>query len=100
MSDVGQDGSSMSEDDVDRGEGVETVGRELIDFFLYLLSDGEALKRYYNRGTRTEIIGGRPGLSPHAKKVLEEGSLREIEEHILAVGGSYAKPLMIVWPPM
>jgi hypothetical protein len=89
----------MNDSDPDKGNGDPEIGKELADFFLYLLSDGEALRDYYNRPTRSDVIG-RQGLRPDAASLLENGSLKEIEEHILAVGGSYAKPLVIVWPAM
>lgn len=79
--------------------GDPLVGEELRQFFLYLLSDGEALTAYYNRDRRDEIIA-RQGFKTGAGDLLRDGSLREIEEHILAVPGSFAKPLVIVWPPM
>jgi hypothetical protein len=93
-------GGDMNDgDEFDRGKGDPDTGRELTDFFLYLLSDGEALREYYDRATRDEIIG-RQGFNTNAGDLLREGSLKEIEEHILSVGGSYRKPLVIVWPAM
>lgn len=86
-------------DDFNRGDGDPEIGRELTDFFLYLLSDGAALRDYYDRDTRSDVIARR-GFKTRAGDVLREGSLTEIEEHILAIRGSYAKPLMVVWPPM
>lgn len=86
-------------DDFDRGKGDPDIGEELTKFFLYLLSDGEALRRYYDRATRDSVIG-RHGFNTRAAELLREGSLKEIEEHILSVGGSYKKPLVIVWPAM
>ncbi|MBA2383357.1 MAG: hypothetical protein H0V68_01650 [Actinobacteria bacterium] len=93
------DGGTIDPDEFDRGSGDPEVGRELTDFFLYLLSDGKALRDYYDRGTRDSLIDQR-GFTTRAADLVREGSLKEIEEHILAVRGSYAKPLVIVWPAM
>lgn len=79
--------------------GDPNVGEELRQFFLYLLSDGEALTAYYDRERRNDVIARR-GFKTEAGDLLRDGSLREIEEHILAVTGSHASPLLIVWPPM
>ena len=79
--------------------GDPNVGEELRQFFLYLLSDGEALTAYYDRDRRDGVIARR-GFKTGAGDLLREGSLRDIEEHILAVTGSQARPLLIVWPPM
>ena len=86
-------------DDFNKGNGDADLGRELTRFFIGLLQDGEALRRYYDRDTREEFIGDQ-GLSEEAARLVRGGSLNEIEEHILAVPGSYAKPLVIVWPAM
>lgn len=86
-------------DDFDRGNGDPEIGKELTAFFLYLLSDGAALREYYDRSTRNGLIDRR-GFKTGAGDVLRNGSLAEIEEHILAIRGSYAKPLVVVWPPM
>ena len=86
-------------DDFDRGDGDPEIGRELAEFFLYLLSDGAALRDYYDRGTRDGLLDRR-GFKSRVGELLRDGSLREIEEHILAIEGSYAKPLTIVWPAM
>jgi hypothetical protein len=100
MSGLDQDDYSTSDpDDFDRGSGDPEIGRELTQFFLYLLSDGQALRDYYDRSTRNDVIG-RQGFSTAAGDLLRDGTLKEIEEHILAIRGSYAKPLVIVWPPM
>jgi hypothetical protein len=98
MSGLGQDGT-IDPDDFNRGDGDPDVGRELTAFFLFLLSDGEALRQYYDRSTRDDVIG-RQGFQTGAGDLLRDGSLKEIEEHILAIRGSYAKPLVIVWPAM
>jgi hypothetical protein len=92
-------GDMNDRDDFDRGKGDPDIGRELTEFFLYLLSDGEALRQYYDRATRDAVIDRR-GFNTGAGDLLREGSLKEIEEHILAVGGSYKKPLVVVWPSM
>ena len=86
-------------DDFNKGSGNPDIGRELTRFFIGLLEDGEALRRYYDRDTREEFIGNQ-GLSEEAARLVLGGSLNDIEEHILAVPGSYAKPLVIVWPAM
>ena len=98
MSGLGQSGPT-DPDDFNRGDGDPDVGRELTAFFLELLADGEALKRYYDRDTRDGLIDDRQW-STNAGDLLRNGSLKEIEEHILAIRGSYAKPLVIVWPAM
>lgn len=85
--------------DFDRGGGDPAVGKELTSFFLYLLSDGTALRDYYDRATRDSVID-RQTFETIAGDLLRDGSLKEIEVHILAQGGSYAKPLVIVWPAM
>jgi hypothetical protein len=100
MSGLDQDDNGATDpDDFDRGDGDPAVGRELTAFFLYLLSDGEALREYYDRSTRDDVID-RQGFQTNAGDLLREGSLKQIEEHILAIPGSYAKPLTIVWPAM
>jgi hypothetical protein len=86
-------------DDFNRGNGNPDIGRELTRFYIGLLQDGEALRRYYDRDTREEFIANQ-GLSEEAARLVLGGSLNDIEEHILAVPGSYAKPLVIVWPAM
>jgi len=93
------DGGMHDPDDFDRGNGDPEIGKELTMFFLDLLSNGKDLRDYYDRGKRDDFITGR-GLSTRASTLVREGSLSEIEEHILAVRGSYAKPLVIVWPAM
>ena len=99
MYDPENGGEGGSNPDPDRGDGDPEIGKELAEFFLYLLSDGDALRDYYNRPTRNDVIGRR-SFKTDAASLLENGSLKEIEEHILAIGGSYAKPLVIVWPAM
>jgi len=81
--------------------GDPKIGEELRQFFLYLLANGDALQRYYDRETREEVIS-KQGFATSAGDLLRDGTLREIEEHILAVTNSprQAAPLMIVWPPM
>ncbi len=86
-------------DDFNRGNGDPEVGKELTEFFIDLLRDGDALRRYYDRDTRDGLIAERE-FATRAGELLQGGSLNEIEEHILAVRGSYAKPLVIVWPAM
>jgi hypothetical protein len=86
-------------DDFNRGNGDPDIGRELTAFFIGLLQDGEALRNYYDRDTREEFLSNR-GLRTDVTDLLRDGSLSTIEEHILAVPGSYAKPLVIVWPAM
>ena len=94
-----QSGSGTGDnDDFNRGDGNADIGRELTKFFIGLLQDGDALRRYYDRDTREEFIGTR--LTGEAATLVRDGRLNEIEEHILAIPGSYAKPLMIVWPAM
>lgn len=97
------DGGEPSNDDFNRGDGDPAVGKELTEFFLFLLSDGKALRQYYDRGSddaeespRDRLIGTRR-FQTQAGELLKTGTLKEIEEHILAVQGSYAKPLTIVW---
>ena len=86
-------------DDFNRGDGDADVGRELTRFYIGLLADGEALRRYYDRDTRGGLIDEHKGYERRATSCAN-GSLKEIEEHILAIHGSYAKPLVIVWPAM
>ncbi len=97
----------MSENNEDfyRGEGNPEIGEELRTFFLKLLADPEALRRYYDRGERGLLDDDTPRgmliaeqeMSDEARELLKNGTLKEIEEHILAIPGSYAKPLHIVW---
>jgi hypothetical protein len=89
--------------DFNRGEGDPAVGKELKEFFLFLLGDKHALRKYYDRGEegveespRDTLIRERQ-FKTDAGRLLREGTLKEIEEHILAVEGSYSKPLTIVW---
>jgi hypothetical protein len=105
MSGLGQDGTDP--DDFNRGDGDPEIGKELTEFFLHLLKDGKALKQYYDRGTdddgvtRRELLIRDYRFNTRAGEILlEKDSLKAIEEHILAVPGSYAKPLVIVWPAM
>jgi hypothetical protein len=96
---------SDNNEDFYRGNGDAATGRELRTFFLMLLADPGALRKYYDRGEE----GGEEEMSPRSKlidaqrwetdagRLLKEGTLKEIEEHILAIEGSYAKPLSIVW---
>ena len=81
--------------------GDPEIGEELRQFFLYLLANGDAMQRYHDPEGREEEIGRR-GFKTDAANLLRDGSLREIEQHILAVTNSplKARPLMIVWPPM
>lgn len=82
--------------------GDPAIGEELRQFFLWLLSDGKALTEYYDPDGREGIIDGREFASEpdEVRRLLKDGTLREIEEHILAVRGSVARPLVVVWPPM
>ena len=89
--------------DFNRGEGDPAIGQELKEFFLYLLSDKHALRDYYDRGEegveespRDRLIRERQ-FKTDAGELLKTGTLKKIEEHILAVEGSYSKPLTIVW---
>ena len=89
--------------DFNRGNGDPAVGKELKEFFLYLLADKHALRQYYDRGEegveespRDSLIRERQ-FKTNAGELLKTGTLKEIEEHILAVEGSYSKPLTIVW---
>ncbi|HWH05384.1 MAG TPA: hypothetical protein VNT23_02970 [Gaiellaceae bacterium] len=80
-------------------EGDEAVGRELREFFLTLL-EGSNLREYL--ADREGYIhrhaeGGRD----ETKRLLLEGTLGEIEQHVQRVTGSgNATPLMIVFPPL
>lgn len=83
--------------------GNPEIGEELRQFFLWLLSSGETLTQYYDPSQREAIIDGRDFANEdpdEVRRLLKDGTLREIEEHILAVQGSQARPLVIVWPPM
>ena len=80
------------------------IGQELRDFFLDLL-DGKNLVAYhegrdeYISSRRQQVIGD-TGLSDEAERLLREGTLREIEEQIMAVTGSHkAVPLFTISPP-
>ena len=98
----------MSENNEDfyRGDGDPEIGEELRTFFLKLLADPAALRQYYDRGEkglvdeetpRGQLIDTQDELRDETKELLKRGKLKEIEEHILAIPGSYAKPLHIVW---
>jgi hypothetical protein len=92
-------GPEQSGDGVNRPPGDAKIGKELTEFFIGLLKDGDALKRYYDRDTRESLIDER-AWDTEAGDLIRDGKLKDIERHILAQGGSYAKPLMIVWPAM
>jgi len=97
----------MSENNEDfyRGDGDPEIGEELRAFFLKLLADPDALRRYYDRGEKGLLDDETPrsqlidteNLRDETKELLKNGRLKEIEEHILSIPGSYAKPLHIVW---
>ena len=96
---------SKGNDEFYRGEGDEAIGKELRTFFLKLLAEPETLRQYYDRGEpglaeeetpRSRLINGQ-NMRDETKELLKSGSLKMIEEHILAIEGSYAKPLSIVW---
>ena len=97
----------MSENNEDfyRGDGNPEIGEELRTFFLKLLSDPQALRQYYDRGEKDLLDDDTPRgqlidsqeMQDETKRLLKNGTLKEIEEHILAIPGSYAKPLHIVW---
>lgn len=80
------------------------IGQELRDFFLDLL-DNKNLRAYHDDrdtyiATRCQGVIGDKGLSKEAELVLREGTLRDIEEQIMAVEGSHkAIPLFVVSPP-
>jgi hypothetical protein len=83
-----------------RPEGAEPneeTGRELQRFFIGLLENGQDLRDYTSPGLRQDVVG-RKELSEYARWLLEEGSLREIEENIVQIPGSHARPWLIVWP--
>ena len=80
------------------------IGQELRNFFLDLL-DNKNLVAYhegrdkYISSRRYDLIGDR-GLSDEAERLLREGTLREIEEQVMAVTGSHkAVPLFVISPP-
>lgn len=86
----------------------ETTGNELRRFFVELLAD-ENLKSYHSG--RGNYIGDRVRqpdqeddptrfLGTEATRVLQEGTLAEIEENIkLVTGSTSAVPLLVVAPP-
>ena len=96
---------SDQNEDFYRGDGNPEIGEELRTFFLKLLADPEALRRYYDRGEPGQLDDDTPRgqlideqhVSAETRELLKNGKLKEIEEHILAIPGSYAKPLHIVW---
>jgi len=96
---------SKNDEDFYRGEGNREIGEELTRFFLMLLADPAALRQYYDRGEpgldeeetpRSRLINGQD-FRDDTKELLKNGTLKTIEEHVLAIDGSYAKPLWIVW---
>lgn len=78
------------------------IGEELRRFFVDLIGDGEALKRYYDPEQRSELIRGRSFTYDETAELLLNGTLAEIEQKILAVTSNPtgAMPLLVVWPPM
>jgi hypothetical protein len=113
MDDLQNGNGGTGKPEPDRGSGDPDIGAALTEFFLALLKNGDDLREYYDRSGRDNVINR---LVPRtlaadnttlddakrttAVDLIREGSLRDIEEHILAQGGSYAKPLTIVWPAM
>jgi hypothetical protein len=83
------------------GEGDDTTGHELRQFFLDLLAE-KNLQAYHE--DRAEYVRTRNGdglIGDEATELLLDGSLREIEEHIKRVTGSAnAWPVMVVFPPI
>lgn len=86
----------------------EPTGQELRRFFVELLAD-ENFKNYHSeRGT---YIGDRAKrtepeedptryLGTEARRILEEGTLAEIEDNIkLVTGSTNAVPVLVVAPP-
>lgn len=86
--------------------GDPVIGEELRQFFLGLLADGEAMLRYQTATERTRLIeeriSGESEAVVEAQRLLREGSLQEIEDHIRAVTNSPTGAIMmwVVWPPM
>jgi len=80
------------------------IGQELRDFFLDLL-DSKNLVAYHEArdkyiSARLKQVIGDKGLSGEAERLLREGTLREIEEQVMAVTGSHkAVPLFVISPP-
>ena len=86
----------------------EQTGSELRRFFVELLAD-ENFKRYHSG--RGDYIGDRVKLpeededperylGDEARRVLEEGTLAEIEDNIkLVTGSTNAVPVLVVAPP-
>ena len=93
----------MSDPDFTTGDA--DVGEALRQFFLGLLADGDAMLRYQTSGDRTELIEetivGESSAMIEARRLLHEGTLRQIEEHIRAVTNTPRAIMMaIVWPPV
>jgi hypothetical protein len=76
------------------------TGQQLRDFFLGLLQ-GTNLQEYYK--DRNAYIARRfeqKQIGSEARRVLEEGTLAEIEENVkLVYGSGFAWPVVVVWPP-
>jgi hypothetical protein len=80
-------------------QGDEAVGRELQEFLLELLKDGN-LKEFQGAGRNRYLNERRNGFSAEAWRVLSMGDMRALEAHIGAIPGSRAVLMYVVCPPM
>ena len=77
------------------------TGRELRQFFVELLLDGNLADYTSNRETYVQRQRVSGIVSDTTMDLILTGSLAEIEDNIKLVTGSrHAVPLLIVWPPM